>query len=278
MIHRRSSRTVSLRALSSRHWAPRLTLLFILTFGATVMVLSRSNSAFVSSVRSTMTDVLVPVLSVAAKPVDAVRDAKLWLSDMADMRSQNLALKNHVQSLTQWQAIANSLQAENDALRKLISIVPGGKTSYVAARVVSESGGPYVRTALINAGAEDGVAANQAVIGGEGLVGRVVESGQTSARVLLLTDINSRVPVMGEISRERSIATGNNSRELTLDYVEAGSKMEAGERIVTSGDGGVFPPGIPVGVISGISGNIVTVKPLADWARMEYVSVVAYEF
>lgn len=278
MPGRRFVRTVSLRAAAPRHLAPRLTLLFILTFGATVTLLSHTGSPLLATLRATLTDVLVPVLSVAAKPVDAVRDAKLWLTGAMHMQQENAALKAQVQSLAQWQAIANQVQAENDALRKLIQVVPAGNTSYIAARIVSESGGPYVRTALINGGAADGIAGGQAVVGAEGLVGRVIEAGSSSARVLLLTDINSRVPVIGEISRERSIASGNNSRELTLDYVEAGSRMQPGERLLTSGDGGVFPPGVPVGVIAGASGTIVTVKPLADWARMEYVSVVSYAF
>ncbi len=250
----------------------------MLTFGVTVMVLARTNSAFVASGRAAMTDVLVPVMSVIAKPVDAVRDARLWLADMATLRAENEALKMKVASMSQWQGMAGELQAENNALRKLVQVVPAGKVSYVAARIVSESGGPYVRSALINGGAADGIAVQQAVIAGEGLVGRVVEVGRSSGRVLLLTDINSRVPVMGERSRERSIASGNNSGALALDYVESSTKMVVGERLVTSGDGGIFPPGIPVGVISSIDANGVAVTPLADWTRMEYVSVVNYEF
>lgn len=274
----RPPRTSPSRAVSTRHLAPRLTLLFIVTFGATVLVLSRTNSAFVGTMRSAMTEVLVPVLSLVAKPVDAVHDARVWVEEMAAMKSENAALRTQVQGLAQWEEVANQLQTENEALRKLIRVVPGGKSTYVAARIVGESGGPYMRTALINGGARDGIARDQAVIGVDGLVGRVVEANHASARVLLLTDINSRVPVIGEISRERTIAAGNNSRTLALDYVEADSKMQVGERVLTSGDGGVFPPGIPVGVISSVQGNAVTVKPLADWTRTEYVSVVSYTF
>lgn len=278
MPARRPPRHGSSRALSARYMAPKLAVLFLATFGMTVMVLSRTNNSFVTTLRGAMTDVLVPVLSVIAKPVDVVHSAGVWLDDTTALRSQNEALKGQVQGLAQWEGIANQLQAENDALRQLIHVVPGGKSTYVAAKIVGESGGPYMRAALLDGGARDGIARDQAVIGVDGLVGRVVEANPASARVLLLTDINSRVPIIGEISRERSIAAGNNSRELSLDYVESGSKMQIGERLLTSGDGGLFPPGIPVGIISAINGNSVTVKPLADWTRTEYVSVVAYQF
>ena len=124
----------------------------------------------------------------------------------------------------------------------------------------------------------DGIATGQAVIGADGLVGRVVEAGQGSARVLMLTDINSRVPVISESSREKSIAAGNNSETLSLDYVATGSEMKVGERLLTSGDGGVFPPGIPVGIISSIQNGNVLVEPVTDWSRLEYISAVDYHF
>lgn len=278
MQPRRIPRTTTVRVNPVRAWAVRLTLFFIVMFGATLLVLSRTNSGFLSSLRASATDVLVPVISVVTKPVDAVRDFRVWVADMGGLQAQNASLKAQVSNLSQWQGIANEIQAENDALRKLIQVVPTGKTTYTAVRIVSESAGPYMRTALINGGKNNNINVGQAVIGAEGLVGRVVEAGNSSARVLLMTDINSRVPVLGEISREHSIASGNNSRELTLDYVESGSKMQVGERVVTSGDGGIFPSGIPVGVITSINGNIITVRPLVDWSRMEFVSVVAYEF
>jgi len=278
MPARRPNRAVTLRAIPTRQWAGRLGFVFLLTLAVALFALGRANNGTVANFRAGVNDVLVPVVDVVSKPVDAARDVKLWVSEMAGLRAENLALKSQVAQLMQWQSAATELRAENEALRKLIHVVPAGKVSYVAARIVGESGGPYVRSSLINGGLEDGIANEQAVVSAEGLVGRVVDAGKSSSRVLLITDINSRVPVISERSRERSIASGNNSDVLTLDYVESGSRMEPGERLLTSGDGGVFPPGIPVGVISAINGSIVMVQPLTDWNRMEYVSVVSYEF
>jgi rod shape-determining protein MreC len=272
------SRSTSLRALTPRHWASRITLISIITFGLLIMTLSRTNQGFTNSVRTTMTDVLVPVMSVVAKPVEAVRDVRIWFSEITSLRSENVMLQAKVSQMAQWQTIANELKAENDALRALIEVVPKGKTTYIASRIVSESGGPFVRAALISGGMENGINADQAVIGTEGLVGRIIEAGNSSARVLLITDINSRVPVISEYSRERSIVSGNNSPVLSLDYVESGSELEVGERLLTSGDGGIFPPGIPVGEVVAVEGSQVTVRPLTDWTRMEYVSAVSYQF
>ena len=109
------------------------------------------------------------------------------------------------------------------------------------ARIVSDFGGPYLHAALINGGTQQGISPDLAVVSQHGLVGRVVESGKTSSRVLLLNDINSRVPVIAETTREKSILAGSNGGMPTLAYLAANSKIAVGERIVTSGDGGVFP-------------------------------------
>lgn len=270
------SRPASARTVAARPVSSRLAAACVVTTAVMMMTLSRT-PGLTASLRATITDVLVPVLSVVSAPVDAVRDVKAWIVEISTLRSENQALKLQVRQMSQWQTAAVELRTENDALRRLIHVVPQSQASYVAARIVSESGGPFVRSALINGGAQEGIAAGQAVVGSDGLVGRVVEAGASSARVLLLTDINSRVPVIGEVSRERSIAAGNNSAALTLDYVEPSSGLQVGERLLTSGDGGVFPPGIPVGIVTAIDGTHVTVQPLADRARMDYVSVVAYQ-
>lgn len=274
----RSHRSLSVSALTPRHWAARATIIFALVFSLSLVVLSRSNHGAVAALRTGITDITAPVLGVLSKPIHAVGDIGAWFSDMSRMRSENALLKTQVAQLMKWQNVAGELKTENDALRALIRVVPEGVSTPIAARIVSESGGPYVRSALINGGASDGIAAGQAVMGTEGLVGRVVEAGRASARVLLITDINSRVPVIGEKSREKSIAAGNNSATLALDYVASGSALEVGERLLTSGDGGVFPPGVPVGVVTSIQNGQVFVQPLTDWSRLEYVNAIQYDF
>src|SRR5262249_35806974 len=122
-----------------------------------------------------------------------------------------------------------------------------------------------------------GVRKNQAVTTGEGLIGRVSEVGERAARVLLITDINSNIPVFIERTRERAIAHGDSSNSLVLKYLPGDLTATVGDRIVTSGHGGVFPPGLPVGVITSVQGGVVTVQPYVDWDQIEYVRLVDYE-
>jgi rod shape-determining protein MreC len=111
---------------------------------------------------------------------------------------------------------------------------------------------------------------------GDGLAGRIAEVGRRSARVLLLTDINSRVPVLVERTRDRAILAGDNSNHPQLLYLKPRAELRVGDRVVTSGDGGVFPAGLPVGVVDSIEDGVVGIAPFVDWDRMEYLRIVDY--
>ncbi len=253
-------------------------MLLMVGAAATGVMMSRGQNPGVSALRSQISDALAPAIEAMSVPLHAVQNAGEWIGGFFTLHSQTLALKEAQAQLAQWQATAKTLEAENKSLKSLIAVVPPGKARNIAARIVSDSANPYIHAALISAGSEDGVGKDEAVVSAQGLLGRVIEAGKSSAHVLLLTDINSRVPVIGEISRERSILAGNNTQTLTLAYVQPHSKLMPGERIVTSGDGGIFPAGIPVAVIISADESGVKAAPLADWQQADYVSVVNYTF
>jgi rod shape-determining protein MreC len=161
-------------------------------------------------------------------------------------------------------------------LRSLLRLVPQPAVSFVTARVIANSGGAFVRNFLVDAGSDSGVARGQAVITGDGLVGRVVEVGTRAARILLVTDLNSRIPVIVERSRQRAILSGDNSGRPLLEYRDPAAAVNIGDRLVTSGEGGVFPPGLPVGVVSAVNGGTPRVAPYVELSRVEYVRIVDY--
>ncbi|MEH6477754.1 MAG: rod shape-determining protein MreC, partial [Sneathiella sp.] len=147
----------------------------------------------------------------------------------------------------------------------------------ITARVIGDSGGPFVRTLLLGAGALDGVRTGQAAVGPHGVLGRVVEVGHQSARVLLLTDLNSRIPVKLEKSRNKGILVGDNSSSPKLEFLPTNAQVSAGDRVVTSGDGGMLPAGWPIGIVSSVAEGQVRVQAYADWTRLEYISVLRYD-
>ena len=161
-------------------------------------------------------------------------------------------------------------------MRGLLKVVPESGVSYVTARLIGNSGGGYMRTAMVNAGAEQGAARGQAAIAEGGLIGRLTEIGSRAARVLLITDLNSRIPVVIPASRTSAVLAGDNSDRPRLVFASEPKAIRIGDRVVTSGEGGVFPPGLPVGVVAAIDPGGARVEPYAELSQLDYVLLVDY--
>jgi rod shape-determining protein MreC len=241
-------------------------------------MMSKSGNPAAERIRSDITDIVTPVLTVANSPLDTIHDAATWFKEMSRLREENSTLQYQNRQLLQWQAAAKELDADNHSLRNLLNVIPSKNSSYITARIVSDVSGPYLHAALIDGGNDTGVKKDEAVTNENGLIGRVISTGANSSRVLLLSDINSHVPVVSEHTQEKSILTGNNTDLPTLSYLRPTNSIAVGERIVTSGDGGIFPPGIPVGVVTSVEGGVVKVDLFADVAKAKYVNVVDYAF
>ncbi len=225
-------------------------------------------------IRLGVNDVITPALSVMSKPFQNMATAIGGVSGKAAMRAENIKLKAENQRLREWYQTALMLQAENQSLQKLLNLKINNDYKYVTARVVSDSGNAFVKTFLIGVGQKDGILKNQAVLAGEGMIGRIIETGHNAARVLLLNDINSRIPVIIEGTNQKAVLTGNNSDYPVLKHLPKDSGIVQGMRLVTSGDGGVFPYGMPIGRVFIDENNSPYVKPYADTNRITFVRVV----
>ncbi|HSR71951.1 MAG TPA: rod shape-determining protein MreC [Kiloniellales bacterium] len=260
-----------------RAWAQRFAFLFLVLTAFALMLLGKADTVVVERLRTTVTDAAVPVLELASEPVDTVRAMADNIAELANLRDENAALRREVERLQSWQATARRLEVENAVLRELANMTPDPGLRFVTARVVGDSGGAFARSVLINAGSRQGVAKGQAAVTAEGLAGRVAEVGERSARILLITDINSRVPVLVGPGRERAVLAGDNGPRPRLLYLAPGVTVEPGQRVVTSGHGGVFPPDLAIGVV-GAPGDVgPRVQPFVDWAHMEYLRLADYE-
>ena len=262
----------------SRHLLTRGSLLLMVIAALSMMVMSHAENSATSRLRLAVTDIFTPVISAVSAPLDALAGAGNWVSEMGNLRAENIALKNANVLLLKWQEAAKNMQAENASLRELLKVVPDKKPSYITAKIVADVGGVYGHSALVNGGKNQGIKKEQPVVNERGLVGRIVDVGENSAHALLLNDINSRVPVVGETAQEKAILVGNNNSLPSLSFLPADSTIKVGERIITSGDGGVFPRGIAIGMVESVENGIVRVRPFVDNVASEYVSVVDYQF
>lgn len=273
----RSSSTVLRLAAPVKAWIQRSALLLLITAAVALMLLGRIQSGVVQAARSTVADAVAPILDFASRPISGTVDTLESVQNLMALAQENADLREANRRLRSWQAVAYRLEAENGALRDLLRMAPDPHSSYVTARVVADNGGAFVRSVLVNAGRGRGVVQGQAAVTGEGLAGRVAQVGARSAQVLLITDMNSRIPVMLAHSRERAVLAGNNTNRPALLYLGPRNQVEPGNRILTSGDGGVFPAGLPVGVVAASEDGKVRVQPFVDWDRMEYLRLIDFE-
>jgi rod shape-determining protein MreC len=226
--------------------------------------------------RNSMMDAAAPALDMLSRPAAAFDAAADRVRGFITIYRDNTRLAEENERLLGWQQVALRLSAENAELRDLSKLVSEPAISFVTARVIADSGGAYARSVMVNAGRDNGVARGQAAMTGEGLVGRVAEVGSRAARILLITDLNSRVPVVVDGTGRRAILAGDNSARPSLRYVDSGGTIRIGDRIMTSGQGGVFPPGLPVGVVASIDSDGASVEPYSALSRVDYLRLVDY--
>ncbi|MBU6373106.1 MAG: rod shape-determining protein MreC [Alphaproteobacteria bacterium] len=238
-------------------------------------------------------DALAGSVGAAQESMDGAATLSGRLTSMWTAAGRVKELERENAELREWKALALALAERNARYESLLKMAPGagGPSATpdvgVTARLVLDVGGPFRRTLLANAGADQGVKSGFVAVNENGLVGRVVSVGRTSARVLLLDDYNSRIPVMGQTSRVRAILVGDPGgtpaleglirlSQPKLQNVVGLTAPREGEMIVTSGDGGLFPAGLPVGRATVGRDGAWRVKLGAASAPVDYVRLTPY--
>ena len=238
------------------------------------LIISSLNPQGVTGLRMTAADMVAPLLGMISMPVQDAAAFVRNVSGIAELQVENLRLEKENAKLREWYQAAMVMEAENKSLRELLNVKLDPQNNYITARILADPGHTFAKSLLVSAGSNDGVRKGLAVVSGDGVVGRVVETGNEVARVLLVTDMNSRVPVLVENSRQHAVLAGQNDSKPTLVHLPVDSKVEEGARIITSGYGGVFPQGLPVGRVVFDANKTPQVELFADFDRMVHVRVI----
>ncbi len=263
-------------SIQMRQALAKLTLPVLIAAAFGVMLLGKADAILAERARMALADALAPLFSLVAEPLARARDVLQDVEQFWSMRADNQRLREENEVLRRWQAVALALDAENTVLKANLHWIPDPAPSYVTARVVADAGGVYARAVLLAVGPNHGMSKGEIALDENGLVGRVTEIGARSARVLLITDINSRIPVTLENSRARAILAGTNGPRPRLLYWPEGVTPAEGERVVTSAEAGAFPAGLPVGTVRYSANNVAEVEPAAKLDRLEVVRIFDY--
>ncbi|HEY9235410.1 MAG TPA: rod shape-determining protein MreC, partial [Phenylobacterium sp.] len=220
--------------------------------------------------------IAAPVTGVLATPGRWIGDGVEGVRGYFFAVSENRRLKAELREMRQWQATALNLRETNNRYKALLGLKTDPPIPMVAARTVSEARGPFSNTRLANAGTEKGIKPGNPVMSENGLVGRIIGVTEGASRILLLTDLASRTPVMIDRTNARAILTGDGGPNPRLEYLRGQDPVKQGDRVVTSGDGGVLPRGLPVGVVAkGLDGRWRVVLA-SDAAPVDFVQVMLF--
>jgi len=239
-----------------------------------LFVLWRIDSPRVERFRATVIDRVVPNLDWAMAPVTGTVNLFRDFQSYQRIYRQNQELRRELQQMQAWKEAALQLEQENARLLDLNNVRLDPRLTFVTGVVSADSGSPFRQSVLLNVGARDGIVDGWAAMDGLGLVGRISGVGDNSARVILLTDTSSRIPVTVQPSGQRALIMGDNTAAPPIDFLEDPGKVRAGDRVITSGDGGVFPPGLLVGRVAQDPGGRLRLRLAADYERLEFLRVL----
>jgi rod shape-determining protein MreC len=252
----------------------RLVLGVLAIFLLGLFLLWRIDSPRVERFRSAVIDTVVPNMDWAMAPVTQVARMVEDFRSYARIYEQNQELRRELQQMRAWREAALQLEQRNAQLLDMARVRLDPQLTHVTGVVMADSGSPYRQSVLLNVGARDGIVDGWAVMDGLGVAGRIAGVGDRSARVILLSDYNSRVPVTVQPSGQRALLSGDNGPLPVLEFVDNAEALRPGDRVISASDGGVFPPGLLVGeVVQGSDGRL-RVRLAADYGRLDFLRVL----
>ncbi|MCQ0970088.1 rod shape-determining protein MreC [Paracoccus sp. TK19116] len=234
----------------------------------------RIDSPRAERARTALIDRFVPSFEWALVPVTKASQMIAGFQSYARIYEQNQELRRELQKMSAWKEAAVQLEQENAKLLAQNNVRIDPALTSVSGVVLTDSGSAFRQSVLLNVGRRDGIVDGWATMDGLGLVGRISGVGERTSRVVLMTDPTSRIPVSVQPSGQHALLTGDNTALPVLDFIETPDDVRPGDRVVTSGDGGVFPGGLLVGQAVQSSDGRMRLRMAADYGRLEFLRVL----
>ena len=246
--------------------------LLLILFG--LFVVWRIDNPRVEKFRALVIDTFVPNFEWILRPMTSVVKLAQDYQSYEKLLEQNKELRRELQQMKSWKEAALQLEQENARLLDLNQLRLDSKLTHVSGIVIADSGSPFRQSVLLNIGSRDGIQDGWAAMDGLGLVGRISGVGSSTSRVILLTDNASQIPVIVQPSGQRAILMGDNSFAPPVEFIENIDLVRPGDRVVTSGGGGVLPAGLLVGTLAMDPNGRLRARLVADYERLEFLKVL----
>ena len=246
--------------------------LLLILFG--LFVVWRIDNPRVEKFRALVIDTFVPNFEWILRPMTSVVKLAQDYRSYEKLLEQNKELRRELQQMKSWKEAALQLEQENARLLDLNQLRLDSKLTHVSGIVIADSGSPFRQSVLLNIGSRDGIQDGWAAMDGLGLVGRISGVGSSTSRVILLTDNASQIPVIVQPSGQRAILMGDNSFAPPVEFIENVDLVRPGDRVVTSGGGGVLPAGLLVGTLAMDPNGRLRARLVADYERLEFLKVL----
>lgn len=259
-----------------RLFARKLLIAALFISALALMMLSKADIMLLNKVTDTAFLIFNPLIKVVQLPAQLVYDGYGTIKDVVRVYKENKQLKKENLEMTLLKNQVRTLKMENKLLSGLLNYTPPPEATFVSAKIIAEEGDGFSHSLIAYIDKDADVQEGQIVLGSESVIGRIEAVSGHYVRILLFTDINSKIPVIVERSRERGILSGDNTAIPKLLFTSLDADIRTGDMLVTSGVAGIFPAGLPIGIVSRIGEDEIDVETITDIPRLEYVRIVNY--
>ena len=249
----------------------RFSLVALIIFSVVLIVLSRINFPAINYLKIGLNEVVYRVSFIVSLPEQQLNRSLIAINNHLNLYNDHDQLKEKFKSLRGKELDNEYLKFENERLRKIIDeyII---NTDELVAKVLLDKESPFLRSIILNKGSKDKIRIGMAVLDGPYLVGKVVEVNYATSRVLLISDLNSKIPVILEPGDIQSIMSGSGKNKGQIQYFKTENTLNEKKIVFTSGSGGIFKSGIPIGEFN--SGE--EIQFFSDLSQLTFVKVVSF--
>jgi len=272
----RKRRVLFLHLSQLRKLIQRFAIVFLFFAAFLMMLFSKNDNVFLEKTSTTAGEAVAPLVNILVAPAKVLASGYNYLRSLRKIDEENRNLREENRQLIIAGAQTRALEIENSILSQMLNYVTPPGASFITAKVVAVTGDVFSHSVVVYIGENTKVQKGQVAVSDKGVIGRVESVSRNYAKIFLINDINSKIPVIIERNRVRAILTGQNTPLPKMQFMPLDAEPQIGDVVVTSGIGGVFPAGLPVGKIVRIDDNDIRVKPFNDLSRIEYVQIVDY--